>query len=55
MDRPPVDSQILKGGRKPIQLFIQHRNFPMLDEMFDWFAHFQNFENFEKEEKNRVG
>ena len=44
-----------KGGRKPIQHFIQHRNFPMLDEMLDWFAHFQNLQNFEKEEKNRVG
>ena len=35
-------TNMLDGGRKPIQHFIQHQNFPMLDEMLDWFAHFQN-------------
>jgi len=40
---------------KPVQHFIQHRIFVMLDEMLDWFAHLQNFEILKKEEKKCVG
>ena len=31
-----------KGRSKPVQHFIQHHVFAMLDEMLEWFAQLQN-------------
>ena len=32
----------LNGRSKPVQQFIQHHVFAMLDEMLEWFAQLQN-------------
>ena len=42
--KPPnfINHGISKGRSKPVQYFIQHHVFAMLDEMLEWFAPLQN-------------